>query len=196
LGKFHLSRTRRVNHIPLKQGGDVTAVLGILQGHKGGITIESKERKGTTFRVLLPAITSPVSAEVPTINKRHSGPVTASKILIIDDDHDIATMAKEMLETKNITAMVELNPLHGIELYRRCQSEIALVLLDWTMPEMTGDDVVDALQEINPAVRIIITSGYSEKEVTQKIGTERISAFLQKPYRTQKLLTQVQSVMK
>jgi DNA-binding NarL/FixJ family response regulator len=63
------------------------------------------------------------------------------------------------------------------------------------MPEMPGKDVVEALQAIDPQVKIIITSGYSEDEVAVKIGAAKVAAFMQKPYRLKSLLSKVQSVL-
>ncbi len=116
-------------------------------------------------------------------------------ILVIDDELDVATMASEILETENYNVLVKLNPIEGIELYKQHQSEIGVVLLDLTMPEMSGREVVDCLLQINPDVKIIITSGYSKEDVTNKLGVATVSGFLQKPYRLQSLLNIVHSAL-
>jgi len=69
------------------------------------------------------------------------------------------------------------------------------VLLDLTMPEMSGREVVEALQKIEPSVKIVITSGYSEEEVTHKLGAATVEAFIQKPYRLKSLLSVVDAVI-
>jgi len=176
------------------RGLGLSAVLGIIQGHKGDIMVESTEGTGTTFRIVLPVSPEPMP-EGETASAVKSNEAGSTAILIIDDEEEIATMAQEILEAGNYTAFIELNPIMGIECYRRRRSEIGLVLLDMTMPEMSGKEVIDALRAIDPKVKIIISSGYSEDEVDKKIGRAKVSGFIQKPYHMKSLLSIVESVM-
>ncbi len=177
------------------RGLGLSAVLGIIQGHKGGIKVESTVGSGTTFSVLLPLVPGPDPITPPLNESSPTHEDRGTTVLVIDDEAEIATTAKEMLEAGTYATLVELSPLKGIEVYRQHRSEIGVVLLDQTMPEMSGKEVADALRAINPDVKIIITSGYSEEEVTSKLGTTRVAAFIQKPYRLQSLLSLVNSVM-
>ncbi len=174
------------------RGLGLSAVLGIIRGHDGGITLESDEGKGATFRVALPLCEAPVrTIEAATVHIQAPTPV-ATTVLVIDDESDVAEIVQEILQTENYTVLIELNPIQGIELYKRNQSVIGLVLLDLTMPEMSGKEVMDALREINKDVKIIITSGYSEDEVHAVLGPTAIAGFLQKPYRLKSLIQLVQ----
>ena len=157
--------------------------------------VESNEGTGTTFRIILPACTAPGSGDEMKKEENLMKPPLTSTVLVIDDEEDVATMAQEMLKTQKHTALIVLNPILGIELYKQHQSQIDLVLLDLTMPEMSGKEVMDALLAINPSVKIIISSGYSAEEMINKIGTQKASAFIQKPYRMEALLTTVQRVI-
>jgi CheY-like chemotaxis protein len=177
------------------RGLGLSAVLGIIKGHKGGVTVESKEGEGTTIRVILPVVTSPVLHNEPIHYNKRSKTTEGKIILVIDDELDIATMAQEILESAAYTVLTELNPVRGIALYKQHHSDIGLVLLDMTMPEMSGKEAVDALQAIDPDVKIIISSGYTEEEVGKKIGRAKISGFIQKPYRVQSLVKIVHSVI-
>jgi two-component system, cell cycle sensor histidine kinase and response regulator CckA len=178
------------------RGLGLSAVLGIIRGHDGGITVESEEGQGTIISVILPAAPSPLISEEPEKKFEIEEKKQQRRIvLVIDDEPDVATMAKEILETGKFSSLVELNPIQAIERYRQRQSEIGAVLLDLMMPEMSGREVVDALQAINPGIKIIISSGYSEEDVAKKIGSSKVSGFIQKPYRMQSLLTLMQSVM-
>ncbi len=177
------------------RGLGLAAVLGIVQGHKGGITVDSTEGVGTTFRVMLPVVQAPLSVQSPVTDEGQHGAAVATTILVIDDESDVAGMAQDILETEKYTVLVELNPIRGIELFKQHRSEIGVVLLDMTMPEMSGKEVVDALRAFDPDVKIIITSGYSEDEVTRKLGSTKATAFIQKPYRSQSLLSMVHGVI-
>lgn len=177
------------------RGLGLSAVLGIVQGHKGGISVDSTEGKGTTFSLVLPIVTPLLHAEQSTKEQPHEELMTVATILVIDDEADVAAMAKEILETEHYSVLAELNPVSGVEVYKQHRSRINAVLLDLTMPEMSGREVVDALQAIDPGVKIIITSGYTEKDVVQKLGVVKVSGFIQKPYRLKSLLNIVQSVL-
>ncbi len=177
------------------RGLGLSAVLGIIQGHKGGISVESIEGAGTAFRIVLPVVPSPNPGEESVLVERSKEPAAGTMILVVDDEEDVAAMAKEMLEAGHYRASFELLPARGIEFYRQHRSEIGMVLVDLTMPEMSGKEVVEALHAIDPDVKVIITSGYSEEDVTRKIGNAKVSAFIQKPYRLQSLLSIVHTVM-
>ena len=157
---------------------------------------DQREGEGTTFRIILPLCTAPESVAEVTAEENISGPGTATTVLVIDDEADIASTAEEMLQSGNYKTVVRLNPVEGIETYKHEGSEIGLVLLDLTMPEMSGKEVVEALQAIEPAVKIIISSGYTEDEVAKRIGSLKVSAFIQKPYHLNALLSLVDNVLR
>jgi two-component system, cell cycle sensor histidine kinase and response regulator CckA len=177
------------------RGLGLSAVLGIIRGHEGGIAIESTEGKGTLFRIIIPvsAASEPLIEMPPPIDI--SAPPITATVLVIDDEENIATMAREILESGHYTVLTELNPVLGIQLYKLRQSEIGVVLLDWTMPQMSGKDVIDALQEINPLVKIIISSGYAVEDIAKIIDMKKVAGFIKKPYSLQSLLTFVHSVL-
>jgi two-component system, cell cycle sensor histidine kinase and response regulator CckA len=178
------------------RGLGLSAVLGILRSHEGGIAIESAEGAGTIFRIIVP-VCAPSAARKK--NGLEEKPPEAFKVkatvLVIDDEESITKMAREILESGHYSVLTELNPVLGIKLYKMHQSEIGVVLLDMTMPEMSGKEVTDALKALNPNVKIIISSGYSQQDIKNKIDISEVSGFIPKPYSLQSLLILVQSVI-
>jgi signal transduction histidine kinase len=176
-------------------GLGLSAARGIIAGCDGGITVDSTEGVGTRIRVLLPIMTVPAGTNSPANDMRATMTPMTLSVLIIDDEIEIASMAKEILESEHYSTLVEHDPVHAIEVYKEHRGEIGAVLLDLTMPVMSGKDVADALREIDPDVKIILSSGYTEDEVIKKIGDAHVSGFIHKPYRMTSLLSMVHTVV-
>jgi two-component system, cell cycle sensor histidine kinase and response regulator CckA len=177
------------------RGLGLAAALGIIRGHEGGIAVESTEGIGTKFSIVLPLAAAPeMTHKFPA--EKNQFPEATTTILVIDDEENVAAMAGEVLESGKYTVLTELNPIAGIEHYKRHQSEIGLLLLDLTMPEMSGIEVVDILHAINPGVKIIISSGYTEHDIKTKMDMTKVSGFIQKPYTPQSLLAIVKVVLR
>ena len=104
-------------------------------------------------------------------------------------------MASDILETENYQTITQIHPAEAVELYRQQWQTIALVLLDLSMPEMSGKEVLAQLRKINPNVKVILSSGYSEEEADRQIGDVKATAFIQKPYRVKTLLSLVRDVV-
>ena len=116
-------------------------------------------------------------------------------ILIIDDDSELGSMSKAMLEFDKHTVFLEVNPVKGIKTYRINYYKIDLVLLDVKMPQLSGKNVADTLYGINPNVKIVIISSYDEDQIKIKLGKTKIDGFIQKPYHKLTLLEQVRSAL-
>jgi signal transduction histidine kinase/CheY-like chemotaxis protein len=177
------------------RGLGLSAVLGIIRSHEGGITIESVEGNGSTFTVVLPRADAPEVNNPAVTPESQSASQDQKTVLVIDDEKDVAMMAKDLLEIEGHTVITESNPIQGIEVYKQKQAEIGVVLLDWTMPEMSGKEVAEALVAINANVKIIIATGYSADDIKSKMDIAKVSGFLQKPYTLKALLSALQNMM-
>lgn len=164
------------------RGLGLSAVLGIVRGHHGALQVTSALGRGTTFKVLFPA--APPLGPQSTLPPRP--PLGAWRgigiVLLVDDEDSVRAMGARMLERIGFQALVASDGQEALELYQVRREEIVLVLLDLTMPYMDGEETCRQLQHIDPQVRVVMTSGYTETEMTPRFTGQRLCGFLQKPY--------------
>ena len=112
----------------------------------------------------------------------HSTSNSAKHVLVIDDQESVCEAVTDILDLENIPVITALSGQAGLDAYREYQAEIGLVLLDLSMPNMNGYETYQALQQIDPQVRIILSSGYDEEAVLRQFDKVRLVGFLKKPY--------------
>ena len=114
---------------------------------------------------------------------------------MIDDEEVVRRVAKLTLEKYGYTVALAANGLLGVEVFRSMSDRILMVLLDLTMPVMAGEETLAELKRIDPAVRVILSTGYSEAEVTTRFSGHGLAGFLQKPYTAAQLADAVKNVV-
>lgn len=172
------------------RGLGLSAVLGIIRGHNGGIKVNSAVNEGTVFQIVLPLRTEkePAAEPVQQIQRR------SLSILMIDDEQYIIDMAKDVLESGGHRCSIESDPVRGIERFRGASGDTDLVILDYSMPKLNGKEVLMELRAIAPDVPVIMSSGFSEEELDHLMGDVKPDAFLQKPHRPDALLSLIDQV--
>ncbi|MEZ5575655.1 MAG: response regulator [Candidatus Competibacteraceae bacterium] len=173
------------------RGLGLSAVLGIVRGHKGALKVYSKPGKGTTVKVLFPALAEgKFSAEQGVAPKAGTWSWKgAGTILLVDDEESVRTLGTRMLERIGFKVLVAADGQEALDIYRKRRDEIALILLDLTMPQMDGEATLHELRRIDAKVRVVISSGYTEAEIAPQFAGKPLFGFLQKPY-TLNALTQ------
>jgi PAS domain S-box-containing protein len=167
------------------RGLGLSAVLGIIRAHGGGIEVESKCGEGTTFRVYFPPSASAAPGEeskIANANLRGEG-----AILLIDDEETVRNTAVAALESYGYRVLTAFDGESGVDVFRRHGAEFSLVILDLTMPVLDGEAVFERLREIDPNVGIVLSSGFSASEATRRFEGRKLSGFLQKPYTAREL---------
>ena len=164
------------------RGLGMAAVLGIVKGHKGAIRIYSETGKGTVFKIFFPSVENiPVVEDVipmpNTMQWRGDGVV-----LLVDDEETIREMGKEMLEMLGFEIITGVDGFDAVRIYKEQKERIDFVLLDLTMPRMDGKETFHELRRLNPQVRIVLSSGYAEQDITSQFAGQGLSGFIQKPY--------------
>ncbi|MCP4757250.1 MAG: response regulator [Proteobacteria bacterium] len=168
-------------------------VQGIVNGHKGAISVFSTPGKGTTFKIYLPrAEVGQVSTESPVPRELPRG---KERILVVDDKQAIIEMIREMLTGLGYRVTSFSSSADALEAFRAVPREYDLVITDQTMPEMTGAELSEQLLEIRPDTPIILMTGYSEiitEDQAVRIGVRK---YLLKPLEIEQLARSVRDAL-
>jgi CheY-like chemotaxis protein len=116
-------------------------------------------------------------------------------VLIIEDEHEVAEFAAEMLVSENYKVIVANDGFEALRVYQRLGKQIGLVILDFFLPVMDGDGVFDELRSLNPDVTAVLSSGFAEQQKVSAMLAQGLRGFIPKPYTREKLLAQVRSTL-
>jgi CheY-like chemotaxis protein len=104
-------------------------------------------------------------------------------VLLIDDEETVIGIGSEMLKELGFDVLTAMNGREGVEVFRHHEKSISCVILDLTMPHLDGEQTFRELRLIKPDLKVIMSSGYNEQEVTQKFVGKGLAGFIQKPYK-------------
>jgi CheY-like chemotaxis protein len=173
-------------------GLGLASVYGIIKNHAGFIGVESEMGKGTTFTLLLPATERQVAEDkTPTVVLQHG----TGTILVVDDEPQIVKVCARLLRRFGYEVLTASGGREAIELVHRFGAKISLVLLDMTMPEMSGRQTYETLQKIMPGLKVLLCSGCSIEGQAQELLDRGCNGFIQKPFEAVALSAKVREIL-
>ena len=175
-------------------GLGLASAYGIIRNHEGIINVYSKKGHGCTFNIYLPAVESVVPDEGPIVEDEQIKGGTET-ILLVDDEPAVLAVGNALLRELGYTVLEARGGEDAVEIYEENKDKIGLVLLDMVMPRMGGREAYDKMKEINPDVRVLLSSGYSKDGQATEILERGCNGFIQKPFNMKELSEKIREIL-
>ena len=176
------------------RGLGLAAVQGIVRGHKGAIQVYSEQGRGTLFKVFFPTLDQAATPPAPLMHATAMVKCSGT-VLVVDDEVAVRRVAEKILRGAGYEVVTAGSGAEGVEAFRVTPMRFAAVLLDLTMPHMDGEEVFRQLKGINPAVCVLLMSGFNEQDTLDHFAGRGVAGFLPKPFSVETLLTKLRGVL-
>ena len=177
-------------------GLGLAGVYGCIKNHGGSVEVYSEPGRGTAIKLYLPLYGDLASEDQGFGQPQDQTPAPGTgSILVVDDEDMIRTIAAQILKTAGYRVQTCADGQEAVELYARDHGSIDLVIMDMVMPKVDGREAFNRMRKIEPRVKMLLSSGFSEDGDAQAILEDGALGFIQKPYRSAELLLRVQQAL-
>ena len=174
------------------RGLGLAAILGIVRGHNGGIAVKSAPGEGTQFQILFPVSSKSVAVPKLDIGGLARG---TGKVLVVDDEPVVRYLAAKILSIAGYTPIEAADGRAALDILGQSGDTICLVLLDLTMPGLSGEETYRQIAAIRPTLPVLLSSGFSAEDVSGRLTGGSIVGFIQKPYGVEALCAEVRRAL-
>ena len=173
-------------------GMGLASAYGIIKNHEGIIEVYSEKGQGATFNIYLPAS----DKEAVQDKQLHTEVLRGTEtVLLVDDEDMIIEVGREIIENLGYEVLIANGGKEAIEIYQKHHGKIDMVLLDMIMPDMGGGKTYDKLKEVNPDIKVLLSSGYSINGQATEILEQGCNGFIQKPFNITDLSKKIREVL-
>jgi len=173
-------------------GLGLASAYGIIKNHGGIINAHSMTGRGTTFDVYLPASRKKVVKEKHLDKQALQGTET---VLFVDDEEIIIDIGSQILSSLGYQVIMAKSGKEAIEIYQANKNNINMVILDMIMPDIGGGETYDRLKELNPEIKVLLSSGYSIDGQASEIMNRGCNGFIQKPFNVEQLSRKIRNIL-
>ncbi|MCG8683278.1 MAG: ABC transporter substrate-binding protein [Desulfobacterales bacterium] len=173
-------------------GMGLSVVLGIVKNHEGAITVYSEPSKGTIFKILFPRVSDEAGRKEEAIQSPQLG---SERVLFVDDEPGLTNIGKLMLEKLGYSVETENDPSAALEMVKQFPEKFDLVITDMTMPNMSGEQLIREVLQVNPKLPVILTTGFNnriDRETAAALGAKQ---YLEKPFNRTQLGQAIKEVL-
>lgn len=175
-------------------GLGLATVYGIVEAHHGVIEVQSEIGKGSSFHIYFPVQQSFIEHRTAETGSEEIAGGNET-ILVVDDEESMKTLLSAVFKEKGYTVITASDGQEALDIYRQRHAEINIVLTDMGLPKLGGEEVVSGIKKINKDARIIVASGYFERELKSGLVKSGVKDFVQKPYLPDEILQKVREVL-
>ena len=174
-------------------GLGLSSTYGIIRQHGGWIDIYTERGKGTTFKIYLPVAKEEIQSDENEDSQEIPG--GTETILLVDDEKMIRNLGKDILERYGYIVLLAADGKEGLNLYLEQRDRIALIILDLSMPHLSGREVLERIRAVAPDAKVIVSTGYGESKETESLARLGVGGYASKPYRPADLAREVRKVL-
>ena len=176
-------------------GLGLSMAYGIIKQHKGYIHVYSEIGKGTVFKIHLPIFTATVKREIQQAEAEQPIPRGSETVLVAEDDRSLRRLAKDLLEEYGYQVIEAEDGEEAIRKFRENLGQVRLLLLDIIMPRLDGRKAYEEIKKLQPDIKVLFASGYTEDLLSIKDILDQGLDFIQKPMRPVDLLVKVRTIL-